>query len=601
MPVTTSQTFPQKMRANRLLLFAWGILFLGLLLTIVVSHRIKDEIDSFERHAFELRCKEITAKIEIRLEKQKQMLRSSAAMFDASEKVTREEWRIYVNRLSLNRNLGGIQALGFSLWIKPEQLKAHEKNIRQEGFSDYHVKPEGQREAYTSIVYIEPFEGRNLRAFGYDMYSEPVRHAAMSKAIDTNNVTLSGKVILLQEDDLTRAQAGTLMYAPIYQKNKPIETVEQRRESIFGWVYSPFRMSDLLQNVVLDANNTNLTNLNLFVYDGNQKQAENLLYQSQSEALPSNTQPFFTSETTLTFFGTEWLLHFEEFNPVQTPFLTYLNVGIAILAGTFISVLLFFLLYSQFLIQKQARKLAAELTRRLREKEKKLAASNADLLQFSTISAHHLQEPSRRLVSFVQRLQDELAKTITLDQDVAIVLHFIEQSALRQRALVRDIQLYLASTTPRAEIESVPVVEVLEKAIEHNSPLIQKTQAQIHFETLPSVMIDRPRLYDIFNVLLENALRYRKPESVPVIHIHGEKKKDRVYYYVTDNGVGIPAQYRERVFLVFERLQVIENQNSTGIGLAIVRRIVESCNGSASLSETVGGGITVIFDLPAGN
>jgi signal transduction histidine kinase len=73
-----------------------------------------------------------------------------------------------------------------------------------------------------------------------------------------------------------------------------------------------------------------------------------------------------------------------------------------------------------------------------------------------------------------------------------------------------------------------------------------------------------------------------------------------VRYYVKDNGVGIPAEYRERVFLVFERLQVNDDQESTGIGLAIVRRILESCDSSVFLKETTGGGTTVVFDLPAG-
>jgi signal transduction histidine kinase len=115
---------------------------------------------------------------------------------------------------------------------------------------------------------------------------------------------------------------------------------------------------------------------------------------------------------------------------------------------------------------------------------------------------------------------------------------------------------------------------------------------------LPTVIIDRPRLYDIFDILLDNALHYRKPDSILKIHIYGESKGKRVRYYVEDNGIGIPAEYRERVFLVFERLQVNGNQDSTGIGLAIVRRIVESRGGSVSLNETNGGGTTVIFDLP---
>lgn len=233
--------------------------------------------------------------------------------------------------------------------------------------------------------------------------------------------------------------------------------------------------------------------------------------------------------------------------------------------------------------------------------EQKLAITNADLVQFTNVAAHHLQEPTRRIVSFVQRLKDVLAKLPACNNDdVMIAMQFIEQSAVRQRALVSDIQLYLAATQPRADIESVAVVEVLTNVVKKFALLIQETHAHIEWHELPAVMIDRTRLYDIFNILIENALNYRRLDCPPKIRIYGENCGKRIRYYVEDNGIGIPAEYRERVFLVFERLQVNDNQASTGIGLAIVRRIVESCDGSVSLQETTGGGATVVFDLPAG-
>jgi signal transduction histidine kinase len=101
--------------------------------------------------------------------------------------------------------------------------------------------------------------------------------------------------------------------------------------------------------------------------------------------------------------------------------------------------------------------------------------------------------------------------------------------------------------------------------------------------------------------LLDNALHYPRLDTPPKIRIYGENHGQRIRYYVEDNGIGIPAEYRERVFLVFERLQVNDNQTSTGIGLAIVRRILESCDGTVTLIETAGGGTTVVFDLPKGS
>jgi CHASE1-domain containing sensor protein/nitrogen-specific signal transduction histidine kinase len=586
-----SQTFSQQIHTNHVLIFAWLVLLLGLFLTGFVGYKIKIDIERNEYQKFEVDCKEIKTKIETRLAKQRQMLLSSAAMFDASNEVKRQDWNVYVNRLSLSRNLDGVQALGFSLWIKPEQLTAHENRLHKEGFPDYFVKPNGNRDAYTSIIYIEPFEGRNLRAFGYDMYSEPIRQAAMLRAIDNNSVSLSNKVILLQEDTKD-IQAGTLMYVPIYQKNKPIDTLEQRRDAIFGWVYSPFRMTDLLHNIILDDTNPDL---GLHVYDTNQINLENLLYQSEHDF--SGALSLFNLETEVEFFGTIWTLRFEKFVNAEKN-IDYSKLWITTSTGFFISVLLFFLLRAYFLMQKNANRIAMTLTQKLRLKQENLTLINADLLQFTNVAAHHLQEPTRRIISFVQRLKNALTDSSTTNQEIAFTLNFIEQSALRQRALVRDIQLYLAATQPRGEIELIKVKEVLTKVLDSRLTLIQETQAVIECGQLPFVMIDRPRLYDIFSILLDNALRYNQIDCTPKIRIYGELKNNRAYYYVEDNGIGIASEYHERIFLVFERLQVSNNADSTGIGLAIFRRIIQSCNGSVNVKETLGGGTTIVFDLP---
>lgn len=234
----------------------------------------------------------------------------------------------------------------------------------------------------------------------------------------------------------------------------------------------------------------------------------------------------------------------------------------------------------------------------LKKNQAALATAHTDLLQFTHIAAHHLQEPTRRLVTFVQCLQSQLTEMHTLSDEVMMSLNFIEQSALRQRALVRDIQLYLTTIEPLAEVERVSVMNVLAKVLKHHEQLITDIHARVDYADLPPATIDPPRLYDIFTILLDNALRYRHPERTLHIQISGALKAGRVYYRIADNGIGIPADCRERVFLVFERLQVNSDPDSTGIGLAIVQRIVNSCGGVVRLDETPNGGTTVLFDLP---
>ena len=104
-----------------------------------------------------------------------------AAFFNASETVTRNKWHIYTKLQKVEQRLPGIQGIGFSLLIPSAGLTQHIQEIRSEGFPEYNVKPDGVREVYSSIIYLEPFVDRNLRAFGCDMFSEPVRRAAMER------------------------------------------------------------------------------------------------------------------------------------------------------------------------------------------------------------------------------------------------------------------------------------------------------------------------------------------------------------------------------------------------------------------------------------
>lgn len=230
--------------------------------------------------------------------------------------------------------------------------------------------------------------------------------------------------------------------------------------------------------------------------------------------------------------------------------------------------------------------------------EAALSSSYAEIQHFAEISAHHLQEPARRIVSFVQRLKEYLS-TLSVTQDVALSMFYIEQSALHQRALVHDIELYFAAAQARGVVEKIDANEAILQLLKQQEPRIKAIDAIVNCEQLPSVHMDRPRFNELFTILLDNALRYHRPDTQLVITISGQVQAGRVHFRIADNGKGIEAQYRERVFDIFERLQVSDDPSSTGIGLAIVRRIVLSCDGLVSLDETLGGGTTVNFNLPA--
>ncbi|MEI8356752.1 MAG: CHASE domain-containing protein, partial [Deltaproteobacteria bacterium] len=273
---TSAEATHSACRSSRI---AWIVLMAGLTITAASTLYVKSFVEKIAEQEFISRCGKIQNIISGRLDDHARILQSGVALFNSSDTVTRGEWRIFNQAQKVEEQLPGIQGIGFSLLLTPEELTRHIQKIRSEGFPDYRVKPDGTRKIYSSIIYLEPFSGRNLRAFGYDMFSEPVRRQAMERARDTDHAALSGKVILVQETD-EEVQAGTVMYVPVYRKGMPTETVEQRRAAIYGWVYSPYRMDDLMRGILAGSNFENEKHLHLQLYDGEETSFRTLLYQS---------------------------------------------------------------------------------------------------------------------------------------------------------------------------------------------------------------------------------------------------------------------------------------------------------------------------------
>ncbi len=252
------------------------------ILTVLVGtqaiHRLNEVSMQARRDAFILRTSEITLRIEERFKTYRQVLTGARALFRASSDVSREEWRTYVDALQLPAFYPGIQGIGFAAYIRPSQLRPHQESVRAEGFRGYQVHPTGPRTEYSAITFIEPFDWRNQRAFGYDMLAEPVRRQAMLKSLDLGLPVLSGKVRLIQET-ASAPQAGVLLYLPLFRNGASLQTPAQRESALLGWVYSPFRMGDLITGTV----NTSDTQVRLRIYDGHDTTAEALLYDSHPE------------------------------------------------------------------------------------------------------------------------------------------------------------------------------------------------------------------------------------------------------------------------------------------------------------------------------
>lgn len=295
-----------------------------------------------------------------RMQSYEAMLRGGGGLFAATSGVSRGQWREYVAKLRIEDYFPGVLGVGFAKVIQPRDLAAHIASVRKEGFPDYTVHPEGKRDPYTSIILLEPFSGRNLRAFGFDMFQEPVRHAAMVAARDTGASAMSGKVRLVQETE-TDPQNGFLIYVPVYRRGIAVDTPETRRTALTGFVYSPFPVGDLMRGIL----GNRREEIGFELFDGDQPSADSLLYNSADDGTlrfgDPAARPEMSRLSTLHIAGHPWTLYFYSRSGVTAAADQWQPLAVAA-GGAVIDLLLFLICLRMGREQKRAASLARTMT-----------------------------------------------------------------------------------------------------------------------------------------------------------------------------------------------------------------------------------------------
>jgi PAS domain S-box-containing protein len=296
-----------------------------------------------------------------RMQDYEQALRGGVALADSLGRLpSRQEWQQYVKSLRIQENYPGVQGYGLAVMVRPKKLPTHIASIRNEGFRDYEVYPGGDREMYSAIIYLEPFDWRNQRAFGYDMYSNPVRREAMQRAALSGDSAASGRVTLVQETD-EAPQAGFLLYLPFYRPNSSLATEAQRQEALLGFVYSPFRMGDLMHGLISSTD----APVNFEIYDEGDESKLNRLMFSNHRLSPSVYNAGFKQSRVIRFAGRSWVVDFSSTAEFDKSTISYPLRALAI-ASLIVAFLIFSILQLLTRQRDRVEARALEITRDLR-------------------------------------------------------------------------------------------------------------------------------------------------------------------------------------------------------------------------------------------
>src|SRR5688572_26264655 len=687
-------------------LLTFVVLVAGLMLTWVATRAAIDGEKQRAHAELQLLTADIQSAIGDRLLAYEALLHSGAGLLDAFWPVKNDDWRRFTAQMRLATVYPGLQGVGFA------------------------VRTAESGPLATTIVFLEPLDDSNRLALGFDMASEPRRRAAMERAANSGAAALSAKVVLVQ--DLRRGlhAAGFLLFLPVYSSPNLPATIPERRESLRGFVYGPFRAEDFFHSALAGSAGAAYVE----VFDGDSPSADTLLYRGGTAAPAHST----VVTRRLLLAGHHWTLRVSM--AATSLSIARSSIPWIVLGGASTTLLLAGLAHALALSRQrlqeriradralaererqaaqvlenaldayvaiddadrivewnrqaavmfgwsaheaigrrltdtivppdlrhrhldalatfatrtehpllgkrlemparcrdgseifvelsivqiaapagprfaaslrditQARRQAAEIrllnetleqrvaerTEQLEVANRELSTANRDLEAFAYSVSHDLRAPLRAIDGHVMRFLDNVETSADAQRHHAGA---IRRNLARMGKLIDDL-LNFALIGRRSLVKQPVVLWALVRTVLHELPHSASVVYEVSPDELGTVRADPSLLKQVLTNLLGNALKFSRNADPPRIQIGCERRADQAVYFVRDNGIGFDPQHAGKLFGVFERLHTAADFEGTGVGLAIVKQIIERHGGRVWADAAPGGGATFFFTLP---
>ncbi len=236
------------------------------------------------------------------------------------------------------------------------------------------------------------------------------------------------------------------------------------------------------------------------------------------------------------------------------------------------------------------------LNHNLELKAKELAASNAELENFAYVASHDLQEPLRMVSSFLSQLEKKYKES--LDDRAQQYIHFAVDGAVRMRKIILDLLEFSRVGKEVERNDRIHMQELVDEVINLHKKTIEENDGKVRYEGVESILCYRTPIFQVIQNLISNALKYHKSGIPPEILVKTEESDGFWLTSVQDNGLGIKAEYFDKIFVIFQRLHRKEEYHGTGMGLAIVKKIIEGLGGRVWVESVYGQGSTFYFTIP---
>lgn len=577
-------------RTAKLHFVHWLIIVASGVITLVAWQMSGNLVQERLEERFELEAARIVRALNVRMAHYEDALLSSVATIQINgSEIGLEQWRNYASQLELTERYPGVNGIGVIHHVRRDRADAFVSRMQfnRPGFK---IHPDTDADFHLPITYIEP-EATNLAAVGLDVAFETNRREAALSARESGETRISGPITLVQDADQT---PGFLFYAPYYLDAGEVpdgadEAMAFRKATFQGLVYVPLVVKSLVAGV-FDEKDA----LALSIHDGN----EVLYLEADADEGGVANTPAMELSQEIELYGRRWTI-----TVASTPgFMAQGNESlptVVLVSGLAVEGMLILLLLIMIKTSRTILALADDMTSELAETAVTLDKTNRDLENFAHVVSHDLKTPIRGIKDVTTFLEEDLEDYLNSDDahpDVRVNLDRLHQQAAKGQGLIAGILDYSCvgvGDETRVDVDTRAVV--LEIAEAHSLPS-ERLHLQGDFPTLHTGPV---RFEQVLENLIGNALKYHHDRERAEVSVAVEAQGDFYCFSVADDGPGIDPRDHARIFETFMTLRAVADVHSSGIGLSIVKKAVESIGGTLSVESELGKGATFRFTWPA--
>jgi signal transduction histidine kinase len=504
--------------------------------------------------------------------------------------ISHADWNTFAHSLRIEEKYPGINGIGVIHYHTPQSLGPYLAEQRRQR-PDYRVHPPHDQPIYMPITYIEP-ENINIAAIGLDVAHEINRRTAALASRDSGTAQITGPIVLVQDAAST---PGFLFYVPFYRDETP-GSFDDRQDQFRGAVYAPFVVHKLMEGLLAKE----LRNIRFSIEDG----SETIYDEHSLDAPGADPDPMYTADVPISLYGREWVLHMRtdlSFRQANT----YAQPTIILIAGLIVEVLIISVLILMSRANSRAVAYADKVTAELLAEKQKLTVVNSELSrkndeleQFTYIASHDLKTPIRGISGLTEMIEEDLDDYFAQPKrnpDIRANLRKIHERVRHMDQLTRGILEFSQAGLQNEPPAALSLAETV-TAMQSDFGL---TADQICLcGDVTEVSVDISNFRRVLENLVGNAVKYHHDVPTLRINLSARRAGNHCEISVSDNGPGIDPKFHNRIFDVFQTLRTSNTKDSTGIGLAIVKKAVGIHGGTVRLTSSPGQGATFSFPWP---